>query len=83
MARIGASYGGALAFVVAALSFAAASNQTEAGAPRQPSHLARTAAAPWCWKRLYGSSCRTVPRQTRGAHKKPDPQPMLMIGVGF
>ena len=89
MSRSGVSYGRALALMAGIMAWTVGSPGTVGGASaeapgqRANARVARTAAAPWCWKRIYGSSCRTSAHQARKAQKKSDPRPTLMIGIGF
>ena len=74
---------GGMALIVGAAEIAAEGMAEPAG-QRTNASMARTAAAPWCWKRVYGASCRPSARHAHGkAQKKPDPRPMLIIGIGF
>jgi len=82
-------YDRVLALIAGTIVLTVGPAQTAHGAsaesPGQPAnaHIARTTAAPWCWKRMYGSSCRPSPPPSRKAQKKPDRRPMLIIGIGF
>jgi cytochrome c5 len=89
MSRPRASFCSVLALIAGTMAVTVGSAQTVAGAAveaagqRAHTRFARAAAAPWCWKRVYGASCRPSARHTRKAQKKPDPRTMLIIGIGF
>jgi hypothetical protein len=74
---------GGMALIVGSAEIAAGGMAEPIGR-RTNASIARTAADPWCWKRVYGASCRPLARHTHGkVQKKLDPRPTLIIGIGF